>query len=101
MTDKVYKVKDQDRYVLGLSEYQNGLLTTGGLYKPEELEVQTEPIVGITYNAEARTELPIGWPRMRFLDDNNKRQFIKEIDFEVDVRPYIMEDGTRSEEVTG
>lgn len=101
MADKIYKVKGQERYVIGLSEYQNGLLTTGGLYKHDELEVQEKPIVGITYNADARTELPVGWHRMRFLDDNDKRQFIKEIDFETDVRPYIMEDGTRSEEVTG
>lgn len=97
--DKVYQVKDRNRFVGFLATYDNGILTTGGLYKVEELEEMSGLVLGITYNAAACTELPVGWHRMRFLDDNNKRQFIKEILFNTD-KPYLMEDGTLSQEVT-
>ena len=36
--NKVYKVKNQSRFVKYLATYENGILTTGGLYKAEELE---------------------------------------------------------------
>lgn len=97
--DKVYKVKDKSRFVKRLATYENGILTTGGLYKVDELEEVSGIIIGITYNAAACTELPVDWPIIRFLDDNDKRQFIKEILFNTD-KPYLMEDGTLSQEVT-
>ena len=110
MMDKVYKVKDKEIYVRHLSTYDNGILTTGGLYKAEELEDKVRSVnvegtmsgivIGITYNAAACTELPVDWHSIRFLDDNDKRQFIKEIIFNTD-KPYLMEDGTLSQEVTG
>src|SRR5574344_72872 len=100
MMDKVYKVKDKEIFVGHLSTYDNGILTTGGLYKAEELEEISGIVIGITYNAAACTELPVDWPRIRFLDENNNRQFIKEIIFNTD-KPYLMEDGTLSQEVTG
>ena len=96
---KVYKVKDQVRYVKHLATYDNGILTTGGLYKAEELEEIPGFVIGITYNAAACTELPVNWHDIQFLDDNNKRQYIKEIVFNTD-KPYLMEDGTLSQEVT-
>lgn len=96
---KVYKVKDQVKYVKHLATYDNGILTTGGLYKAEELEDMSGVVIGITYNAAACTELPVNWHDMQFLDDNNKRQYIKEIIFNTD-KPYLMEDGTLSQEVT-
>lgn len=79
--------------------YDNGILTTGGLYKAEELEEMSGQVIGITYNAAACTELPVNWHDIQFLDDNNKRQFIKEVLFNKD-KPYLMEDGTLSQEVT-
>lgn len=96
---KVYKVKDQVKYVKHLATYDNGILTTGGLYKAEELEDMSGVVIGITYNAAACTELPVNWHDIQFLDDNNKRQRIKEIIFNTD-KPYLMEDGTLSQEVT-
>lgn len=96
---KVYKVKDQVRYVKHLATYDNGILTTGGLYKAEELEDMSGVVISITYNAAACTELPVNWHDIQFLDDNNKRQRIKEIIFNTD-KPYLMEDGTLSQEVT-
>lgn len=96
---KVYKVKDQVKYVKHLATYDNGILTTGGLYKAEELEDMPGVVIGITYNAAACTELPVNWHDIQFLDDNNKRQRIKEIIFNTD-KPYLMEDGTLSQEVT-
>ena len=97
--NKVYKVKNQSRFVKYLATYKNGILTTGGLYKAEELEEMSGIVIGITYNAAACTELPVDWYNIRFLDDNNNRQFIKEILFNTD-KPYLMEDGTLSQEVT-
>ena len=97
--DKVYKVKDKSRFVKHLATYENGILTTGGFYKVDELEEMSGIVIGITYNAAACTELPADWPIIRFLDDNDKRQFIKEILFNTD-KPYLMEDGTLSQEVT-
>lgn len=97
--DKIYKVKDQSRFVKHLATYENGILTTGGLYKVEELEEMSGIVIGITYNAAACTELPVDWHNIRFLDDNDKRQFIKEVLFGSD-KPYLMEDGTLSQEVT-
>lgn len=99
MMDKIYKVKNKNRFVKHLATYENGILTTGGLYKVDELEEMHGIIIGITYNAAACTELPVDWPIMRFLDDNDKRQSIKEILFNTD-KPYLMEDGTLSQEVT-
>lgn len=96
---KVYKVKDQVRYVKCLATYDNGILTTGGLYKAEELDEMPGVVIGITYSAAACTELPVNWHDIQFLDDNNKRQYIKEIIFNTD-KPYLMEDGTLSQEVT-
>ena len=95
-----YLVKHKDIIVEKIAEYQNGILTTGGLYKAEDLESLSGPVIGITYNAEACTELPVNWYEMLFLDDRNIRQKISEVDHESD-RPYIMEDGYRSTEVTG
>lgn len=97
--EKVYKVKDRVRFVKHLATYDNGILTTGGLYKADELEELSGNIIGITYDAAACTELPVYWHSIKFLDDNNKRQFIKEILFNTD-KPYLMEDGTLSQEVT-
>ena len=97
--NKVYKVKNQSRFVKYLATYKNGILTTGGLYKAEELEEMSGIVIGITYNAAACTELPVDWYNIRFLDDNNNRQLIKEILFNTD-QPYLMEDGTLSQEVT-
>lgn len=96
---KVYKVKNQVRYVKHLATYDNGILTTGGVYKAEELEDMSGVVIGITYNAAACTELPVNWHDIQFLDDNNKRQYIKEIIFNT-AKPYLMEDGTLSQEVT-
>ena len=97
--NRVYKVKDQNRFVKYLSTYKNGILTTGGLYRADELEEMPGIIIGVTYNAAACTELPVDWYNIRFLDDNNNRQLIKEILFNTD-KPYLMEDGTLSQEVT-
>jgi hypothetical protein len=93
-------VKSQGIIVSKLAEYQNGILTTGGLYKEEDLESLSGEVIGVTYNAAACTELPIDWHDRLFLDDNNNRQHILDILFETD-RPYLMEDGYRSQEVVG
>ncbi len=97
--EKLYKVKGQERYVIYIAEYQNGIETTGGFYKQDELERLFIKALSITYDSEHATELPLAWPRMQFLDDNNKRQFIKAIRYE-DEPAYIMQDGTLSNEVT-
>lgn len=98
--EKLYKVKGQERYVVHIAEYQNGIETTGGFYKQDELERLFIKALSITYDSKHATELPLAWPRMQFLDDNNKRQFIKDIRFETDGPAYIMQDGTLSNEVT-
>ena len=101
MQSLVKKVKDQVRFVRVLEEYTNGLLTTGGLYQADDLEDTNQNlIVSITYDSDAATELPINWPDIEVLDDNDKRQKIKEINFETDGPAYLMEDGTYSWEVT-
>lgn len=97
--EKIYKVKSEERYVIHISEYQNGIETTGGFYSKDELEVAYNAI-SITYDSKHATELPLNWPYMKFLDDNNNRQFIKNIRFETDGPAYIMQDGTLSNEVT-
>ena len=93
-----YKVKGEERYVTHIATYQNGIETTGGFYSKDELE-QIYNAISITYDSKHATELPLAWPRMQFLDDNNKRQFIKGIRFEQEPA-YIMADGTLSNEVT-
>lgn len=103
MQSLVKKVKGQVRFVRVLEEYTNGLLTTGGFYQTDDLEdTDQNLIVSVTYDSNACTELPINWPDLLVLDDNNKRQKIKQIDFDIkDEGPvYLMEDDTRSWEVT-
>lgn len=94
-----YKVKGEEKFVVHIATYQNGIETTGGFYPKEELETAYNAI-SITYDSKHATELPLAWPRMQFLDDNNKRQFIKEIRFETNGPAYVMQDGTLSNEVT-
>lgn len=57
-------------------------------------------VVGITYIADAATELPVTWDKIMWLDDRNKRQHLSSIDFTSD-KPFIMADGYKSMEVTG
>lgn len=95
--NEVYKVKDSIMYVRVLAEYTNGYDTTAGFYKEEDLIKAN--CLSITYDADHCTELPVDWPDRYFLDDNDKRQKIREIDFGNEF-PYIMEDGTRSKGVT-
>ena len=98
---RVFRVKDEARLVREICQYDNGILTTGGLYHENELEEVTGPTYGVTYNADGRTELPINWPKMLWLDDRDMILGIKAIDFDTtDQPPYIMDDGIRSWEVT-
>lgn len=97
--EKVYKVKGEEKYVIHIATYQNGIETTGGFYKQDELERVFVNVLSITYDSKHATELPLAWPRMKFLDDSNNRQFIKAIRYE-DEPAYIMQDGTLSNEVT-
>lgn len=96
--EKVYKIKGEERYVIHIAEYQNGIETTCGFYSIDELE-PAHNAISITYDSKHATELPLSWPYIMFLDDNNKRQFIKDIRFK-DVPAYLMQDGTLSSEVT-
>lgn len=96
--EKSYKVKGEERYVIHIAEYQNGIETTGGFYSKNELEPAYNAI-SITYDSKHATELPLNWPKIEFLDDNNKRQFIKDIRYE-DEPAYVMQDGILSNEVT-
>src|SRR5574344_1534561 len=100
MMDKVYKVKDKEIFVKQLATYENGILTTGGLYKAAELEEKSGIDIGITYKPNGSTKLPVERYGIRFLYDNDKRQLIKEIIFNTD-KPYLMEDSTLSQELTG
>ena len=95
----IYQLKDQPVFVKHIAEFTNGIETTGGLYKAEQLTSITEPVSGITYDAKHCMELPVDWFGLFVLDDRDKRIKLIEIDFASD-RPYIMEDGYKSTEVT-
>lgn len=95
----IYQVKDQPRFVIKIAEYTNGVDTTGGFYTFEQVSDVTEYVVGITYDAEHCTELPVDWYNSYVLDDRDKRLKITELDFGSE-DPYVMEDGYRSKEVT-
>ena len=89
---------DDAKFVIGLSEYLNGWETTAGFYEhPKECD---QNVTCITYDSLHSNELPIDWPEMYWLDDNNKRQRIKSIDFDDIICAFAMEDGTKSREVT-
>lgn len=98
MTYQKYKVKGEQRYVIKLNEFTNGVETTGGLYREEELK-EVDDVISITYDSEHATELPVQWKNMFFLDDNNKVQKIKRILYD-SAPAYEMEDGFYSYEVT-
>jgi len=101
METRIFKVKDLPRFVKYISDYDNGILTTGGLYHENELEETFGPVLGVTYGPDGRTELPVDWPRMLWMDDRDVVLGIKAIDFDTeDQPPFVMEDGTRSWEVT-
>jgi hypothetical protein len=93
--DEIVKVSDN---VFGriLNEYSNGFETTAGFVKTKEVS----DCLSVTYDQDHWDCLPVGWPRMRWLDDNNKRQFIKQVMFDAKDYPYVMADGTRSRTVT-
>lgn len=99
---KVFQVNNTTKFGKLLEEYSNGYLLTCGFYPKEELTEVQDEVISITYDSNACTELPINWPDLLVLDDNDKRQKIKQIDFDFkdDGPVYLMEDGTRSWEVT-
>lgn len=101
MNRKIYQVKDLPVFVIGYGEPCAGFIeTSDGDYRVEDLiEVDSE-VISTTYDSAHATELPVHWHRMKWLDDNNKRQFIKEILFEQSPA-FVMADGSLSERVTG
>ena len=100
--EKVYQVKGQTKFVKLLDKFADQLLTTAGLYSPEELEETDDVILDITYDGLHFNELPENWQRLCFLDDRNIRQHIISIKYRGDDYPvFVMEDGYESEEVTG
>lgn len=97
----ILKVKDQIKFVVKYNEWADGIETSAGLYQPEELEdAQGYLIFGITYDSAHATELPVEWPDIEVLDDNDRRQKIKQIHWDRNNKRYEMEDGTFSETVT-
>lgn len=96
---KFYRVvSDPTRIVQYIAEYTNGWFTSGGLYKPSELEEVKEYVIGVTYCSEAAVMLPFDIYKYDVLDDRNKRQHVSEIRFEQSPA-YIMEDGSTSYEI--
>ena len=95
-TDRIVVVREN---VFGkiLNEFTNGYETTAGFVQKPATEINTW---SITYDSAHARDLPIAWPRMQFIDDNNKRQFIKHIDYDNEFDAYTMEDGSKSMEVT-
>lgn len=80
-----------------LDIYTNGYETTAGF---AELNAEAcGGMVSVTFDGEHCTELPFEWPKLLFLDDRDKRLRIKEIKYG-NLRPYIMEDGHASGDVT-
>lgn len=97
----ILKVKGQIKFVIKYNEWANGIETSAGLYQAEDLEDIKGPFVfGITYDSVHATELPTDWPDILVLDDNDKRQKIKQIHWSRKDKRYEMEDGTFSETVT-
>lgn len=62
----IYQIKGTENYVLKLAEYTNGVLTSCGFFKLEELEQVTGTIVPVDFNIEAAAELPLNWPELDF-----------------------------------
>lgn len=102
--NNILKVKDQIKFVIKYNEWANGIETSAGLYQAEELEELEETqgwsVFGITYDSTHATELPADWPDIEVLDDNDKRQKIKQIHWSRKDKRYEMEDGTFSEAIT-
>ena len=99
--NSILKVKDQVIFVIKYNEWANGIETSAGLYQADELEdAQSYLIFGITYDSDHATELPANWPDIEGLDDNDKRQKIKQIHWSRKDKRYEMEDGTFSETIT-
>ena len=99
----IYKASD-GRFVKCLDTYTNGIMSSAGFYEYgqiEELAEHMQAFVCVTYNAGAWQVMPFEWPNMKALDDRrNDWQYIKEVNYNDKVRPYIMSDGYRSTEVT-
>lgn len=96
--ERRYKVKGEEKYVIKLNEFSNGIETTGGIYSEDKLE-EVYGALSITYDSDHAIELPVYWRSMLFLDDSNKRQMIKHIHFN-ESPAYEMADGSMSYEVT-
>jgi len=63
----VFRVKEHDIYVEKLAEYTNGILTTCGLYKQDELEpMESGMVLPITFDIEGASELPVNWFELDF-----------------------------------
>lgn len=102
MTETVYKVSGIDMYVRHVNEFSNGIETTGGFYRPDELAA-VDFEVDITFDSDHAALLPVDWHSHNVLDDKNRRQRIASIHFDraYSGNPaYQMEDGTLSYAVT-
>lgn len=84
-----------------VEEYTNGILTTAGFVPADRVKV-VEDVVSITYDSEHMDCLPTTYAEHTWLDDRNRRQYIKAINFDAagNMPAYTMEDGAVSWTVT-
>ena len=81
-----------------INEWSNGYETTAGFVATSDVHVNND-VVSITYINEYADCLPVNYFEIEWLDDRNKRLYIKEVKLGC-LDPYVMEDGHRSQHVT-
>lgn len=79
-----------------LDVYDNGCMTTAGFTE----DMESYAVDSVTYDSEHADCMPVGFPDMLWLDDNNVRQHIKEILWDNEGDVFLMADGTLSGTVT-
>lgn len=96
---RVFRVAE-NVFGMEIDEYTNGVLTTAGLV-PLDAE-PVENVASVTYDSASAEYLPVTYHEHKWLDDRNKRQYIKHINFDAagEMPAYTMEDGSVSWTVT-
>lgn len=89
-------------YGLQCNEYTNGIETTAGFVKTEDVEYADSDLP-VTYDSQHALMLPVNFYDCLWLDDRNKRMKLKEVLFENADKGdpiFVMEDGYISGSIT-
>lgn len=96
----IVSIYDDKLFAIKIAEYQNGILTTAGLFSADAIKPAIKgDIVPVTYGIAGMTELPADWYTKQWKDDRGGWLRLVDILYSNNVG-FRMEDNYISKHVT-